>query len=75
VKSLEQVEVLFNGFEALVWSPSGYQCDGVADFDGDGVGEVAQHLDHGEAGSSIEIYKLRNNKLEKMFASETIGGC
>jgi hypothetical protein len=75
VKNTQQIEVLFNGFEVSDGTPVGYRIDAVGDFDDDGAAEIAQHVDYGEAGFSLEIYKVKNNKLEKIFASEPVGGC
>lgn len=75
MKDLSRPTVLFNGCREWACTPNAYTLEGVADFDGDGMAEVAQRIEYGEAGEGLRIFKIKNGQLEIIFEPETIGGC
>lgn len=68
-------EILFNGLQDWKGWPLGARFHSVADFDSDGFGEVAMAPIGGESGSSLELYELRNGRLEAVLRTESVGGC
>jgi hypothetical protein len=69
------MEVIFNGLQDWKRSPYGDTFGAVADFDGDGIAEVAMEPSFGERGISFTIYDLKDGHLEKIFETESVGGC
>lgn len=69
------IEVIYDGLQDWKRWPRGEVFGAVADFDGDGVAEVAMKASAGESGSSLVIYKLKNGHMESIFRTASIGGC